>query len=294
MRGREYEHTLPNQPDLHGDIAVEHGDLCACDRDLEIHLAEALEHFGSQVLGAMDLPRMVPGSIRRGELRAVATLFWAAQIERAGLPRFTEALAEQFVHGRLMTTNSAGGRALMTYYRDRNDRHGAAERQAIYSRLFGGPGHAEPNDEFVSLWTALVQAMVPASRQPASVPTHVRAGVAAAANALMANLAPRSAGSTRFDAERILAHIRLSLRLLRDREVRFLLGGASPFEIIRWHSPHLLGESIEPGPWIARARAGAELLRWLADHLPELRAGTVAMAPGDPVLSSIYLLGAQP
>ncbi len=294
MEWPSHEHELPNNRADHDTRVVAPGDLCACDRDLEIHLAEAMDYFGSGVLGAMDLPRMSATGIRRGELRAVATLYWASQIERAGLPRFTEALAEQFVKGRLMTTSTAGSRPLILYLRDRNTRHSAAERQAIYSRLFGGAGHTDPNEGFETVWLGLVQALVPASRQPGAIPRHLLAGVAAATSALVSNLAPRSAGSTRFDAERILAHIRLSLRLLRSNDIRYLLGGASPFEIIRWHAPHLLGEPVDPGPWILRARAGAELLRWTADHLHEIKAGMVSLAPGDPVLSSIYLLGAQP
>ncbi len=291
MSYESHEQRLLTQASSYEPGDLDAGDLAACDRDLAILVAEAMERFGAVALGAVELPRLSATSITRGELHGVATLYWASKVEKAGLPRFVEALAEQFVRGRLMTTSGTGGRLLMRYLRERDSRHSYEERRAIYSRLFGGPGESSPNEEFASHWTRLIRAMLPASRENVRVPRHLRAGIAAAAGALVGNLAPRSAGATRFDAERIIAHIREALEILRSAELRHLLGGSSPFEIVRWHSPHLLGESIEPGSLLLEARGGAELLRWVADHLYEIKTGTVSLAPGDSVLSSVHLLG---
>ncbi|MCB9762534.1 MAG: hypothetical protein H6739_22235 [Alphaproteobacteria bacterium] len=263
--------------------------LRACERDLDLYLSDAMAVFGTSALGIVHLPRLDASGLARGELRAVASLYQCAQLEKAGLPGFVEALAEKLATGRLVVMMDEGATRLMRYHRGRHERHTAAERRAIYSRLFGGPGFDDPNGAFDGQLLALIQALRPLSGlAPGPAPAHLTTRVAAAGLSLTGGLGGRAAGATRFDAERILAHIQLTIRLLTDADIAGALGGGNPLRLITLHAPHILGEPLDPTPHVRRGVEGAQVLRWLADHLAEVRSGAVPMRTDDPVVNHAW------
>src|SRR5262245_23267072 len=85
--------------------------LDRCDALLSRHLTAAIAHFGSPALGVIDLPTLpTSAGLSADQIRAAASLYWASEIEEAGLPGFVEALAEGVVDGRLslaLTTGAA-------------------------------------------------------------------------------------------------------------------------------------------------------------------------------------------
>lgn len=264
--------------------------LGACDRDLQVYLDRAYRRFGSEALGAYDLPRLDDHRIDVGELRAVAVLWWLYKLEEGGLPSFAEALAKQFAAGRLDVRPDAGGRALDRYRRGAGARHTAEERRAVYSRLFGGPGAVDPNHRFEDLWERLVEALARAAREPLAIGGEAKSDITAAASELCSNLAPRSAGVTRFDADHMLDHVRLALRVLGKPELLAALGARSPMDLIYRRSRLVLGEQRDPRAAVASARAGATVLRWLAERSGDLWQSPLTLEPQDPVLGAAVTL----
>lgn len=259
--------------------------LRSCDHDLDLAQSEAVASFGTAAFGVASLPDVHPGRPSTGQLHTAATLFYAMHLEAAGIPTFTERLAEQVSDGRLMLAlEASSGHALGRYHRAARYRHTAAERRAIYSRLFGGPGAVDPHDGFASQFDQLTQLLGEAAHHTGNVPVHVRVRAAQAALVLGTALSGRAAGATRYDAERILADIRTSHALLKDPGLVHALGGGQPLAMIERNATLVMGKPIDTHAALTRGRAGAEVLRWVADYAvvssaPPLRAD-------DPVVSA--------
>ena len=274
---------MPSQPGEGGDTwATALGaDLRARERDLAAALSEAVDAFGSGALGAYDLPALdLGGQVSPGELRAVAVLWFCKEYDDAGVPALVEELAARVATGRLVLPGARDLTSLMRYHRARHERHSAAERRAIYSRLFGGVGSPAPNAAFDGAWRAYVSALAAVGRTGLPAPTHLEARLAVSASTLAGTFSGRAAGATRFQADRCLAHLREALALLKQPELRSALGPRSPAAILRSLAPQLLGHAVDPTAATTRARVGAELLGWLADNLVSARAGRVATGPG--------------
>ncbi|MFH1465893.1 MAG: hypothetical protein ABIO70_16010 [Pseudomonadota bacterium] len=252
--------------------------LRGCERELDRALGAALEAFGAQALGLVHLPPLAATGMVPAQLRAAAVLLWLREVEEAGVPAFVEELAEQLATGRFFALMDQGAEALARYWRARHDRHTAQERRAIFSRLFGGPGSTDPNEAFSGDFEALIDGLAPQEYGPGELTR--RARIQATAQILGAALSSRAAGSSRFDADRMLADVRTALRLLAMPDIAHALGGGPPFRIVELHAPIILGHPVRPARHLARAQAGFAVIRWLADGAAALRSGLVEVAPG--------------
>jgi hypothetical protein len=253
-------------------------ELRTCEQELDRALGDALEAFGTQALGLVHLPPLAPTGLVPAQLRAAAVLLWLREVEEAGLPTFVEQLSEQLATGRFFAFMDQGADALARYWRGRQERHTSEERRAIFSRLFGGPGSTDPNDAFEGDFEALIEGLAPQEYGPGD---HLRrARVQAAAQALGAALSSRAAGSSRFDADRMLANVRTALKLLATPDIAYALGGGPPLRILELHAPVILGHPVQPARHFSRAKAGFTVIRWLADGAAALRSGLIEAAPG--------------
>jgi hypothetical protein len=254
-----------------------------CDRLLGDHLAAALQTFGPEALGVIDLPPLVEsGRLAAPQLRAAATLFWTMQVEGAGLPAFADALAEAVWQGR-MALPIVGGAAdrLMEYRRDRDERFSVEERRAIYDHLFG------PDTGFPVQWRELVEALQALGAAPLDQGTGaLTARVAAVALALGQALSDRAVGVTGFAGREIVAHVRAALDLLRDPELARALGGGGVWQILRLQAPSLLGRAVDPTPHLDRAQSGLTILEWIAARAAMLESGAVGIGRDDPVVQA--------
>ena len=265
--------------------------LDRCVHDLGIYANEAIDRFGSAALGTIDLPKLyAPGRLGRGELRAISTLYWCWNVELAVLPSFVEELARQTAMGLMhIDIGQRGTVKLMHYYRRRRDRHTPEERQYRYSILFGAPGSPRPNTEFLPAFQALAKEMASVADSD-RILRGSQARCAVLASEVLSVLGPRGAGVTRFDAERILASIQEALHILKAREISQALGGGLPLSLIIWNAQAVLKQQLDPGPHVARARAGAGLLRWISNNLDEIGHGMVNLSPRDQVLNDAVVL----
>jgi hypothetical protein len=243
-----------------------------CERLLGDHLLAALQRFGGAALGVIDLPPIAAnGSLVPAQIRAAATLFWAMNVEAAGIPGFVDALAQGLVEGRLLLPLTGGADKLMAYWRERTERFSAEERIALYRRLFGGPGQL--GDAFLPKLDELARLIAEVRRSERGERRALTARANVVARDLAALLSDRSVGITGFAAREIIAHVRAALALLRDPDIAVTLGGVGIWQAIRAHSGSIMGRAIDPTPHVDRARAGLAILEWLADSAPALEGG---------------------
>ncbi len=278
--------SCANEPAWGGSRASLSSDLDECARQLDLHLEAVCHHFGGEALGVIDLPAIDGGQLNPAQIRISAVLFWAREVEAAGVLRFCEALAEGVALGRLAFPLERAARELVLFHRARQNRLARAERTAIFARLFDGPGDSATEASFAPLLAALVEALAVAARLPAqSSRTASSIRVAAAGRALAALLTERSVGLAAFAARDIVEQIRWALRLLQNPEIERALGGGGLVLTLRRQGRLVTGEMLDPSPHLARAGAGLRLVTWLAEHVSEMEAGSLRLGDNEPVFA---------
>lgn len=247
-------------------------DLDRVDGALATHLMAAVARFGNAALGVIDLPPLATsGAIVPAQVTATAALFWCAQVERAGLPAFVEALAEGVVHGTINLPVTTGGDRLMQFWRGRQQRFSAGEREALYRHTFGSPGD---HGGFDGLWTDFVNRLSAIGRSdPQDSLQRMVAGVNVIARELASYLSDHGTGMAAFAAREIVGLVRTTLAIMRDPDIVTALGGGSPWQIIGANAPSVLGHAVDPSTALPRATAGYTLIQWLADHVADLDGG---------------------
>ena len=267
--------------------------LDACEQLLAAHMAEAMQRFGAGVLGLIDLPPITSGSLSPAQLRVAAVLFWASEVEQAGLLPFTEALAEHIVRGTLALPLTDGADELVRYWRARDERYGVHERHELFQRIFGAGNDPYQNPVQAQLH-ALVDALGEIGRTPADrSTTHLQARVNVIARDLAGMLSDRSVGMAAYAARDIVQHVRTAMRLLGLPDIVQSLGRGGPWTMIRLHSPMLLGRQIDPTPHLARAQNGQVIVEWMATVAQELEHGTARVLAGDPVVHAALAWSAE-
>jgi hypothetical protein len=251
-------------------------DLDRASRLLALNLTEAVQRFGPRALDVVDLPPLTGGVVEPGQLRAAAALFWAAEVDAAGVIDFVDALAEGERLGRLGLDLGQAGALLQDWHRRRAERLTADERHAIYDRLFGADDVRRLLDELIGLLARVLTLEGPTP----GIEARINVTGAELASALSA----RSAGITAFAAREIVDTIRDALGVLHHRDVLAAFGRRSTVELLAAAGPTLVGRPLDPGRGFDQARAGQQVLSWLADHAAAFESGQVRVDPGDAVV----------
>jgi hypothetical protein len=269
-------------PDPHHEVARA---LDACDRMFAEHLAAAERRFGARVFGLAALPPLTGDTVETDQLRVVPALFWAKEVEDAGLLQIVEALADGTMNGTVPDPLGHGSELLFAYHRAKKDRFTLEERQAVFSHLFGGPGSPDPNADFPRLFEATVDALADVGLTAVNVPTEeyeVRATTLAAQ--IAESLSPRSAGVTAFAARDVIANIREALQILQDPDVAMTYGGGSPWTIVERLAQPLLGRPLDPRTHVTRATCGMTILAWCLGNASSISGGPMSVSRTDPVV----------
>lgn len=257
------------------------------------HLDSVARRFGPAGLGVIDLPPLATAGIVPAQVRVCGVLYWAFEIEQAGLLPFVEALAEGIVRGTIAEPIGAAVPALVTWWRGREYRFAAEERRALFERIFGGDVQGSPGP-FADGFRALVTALVAIGRQGASQGTgHLEARAAVAGRELAALLSDRGTGIAAFAARNMVEQIRTALRLLQHEDLVLALGGGGPWALIQRHAPRLLGRPVSPDRCLARAVHGIRIIEWLATVAESLNQGTIAIARTASVIGDAEAWGAS-
>jgi hypothetical protein len=237
-------------------------------------------------LGDIELPPASGGSAdEAARLRASAPLYLAAELESTRLVPAVEVLAGLFVSAALPGDPGPAAERLRDFRRAARDRLTAAERDALFGRLFGKPygpvlaadGEGR-NGAFEGLMIDLCEALSDFEQGSRSARDDVR--LHTVCEALAGNLALRTGGVTEYAARDCLEQLRDALEILKVPHVQRMFGARSVWLTVREVARRYLGEETDIVSRVARGRAGTLVLAWLADVLP--RVGDVGRPLLDP------------
>ncbi|HET6762663.1 MAG TPA: hypothetical protein VFH27_03300 [Longimicrobiaceae bacterium] len=252
----------------------------------EQHLARHMEAvgrcYGPAALGVIDLPPLTGGRLVDAQVRVGGVLYWAAELEAAGLLPLVEALAEGVATGAVMEPLGAAVHDLVLVWRARDHHLGGAERRALFVRLLGDGAAGQAVEPLLA---ALVEALMAIGRARLDVGTAgLEAHAVAQAQELGALLSARGVGMAAFAARDVVAQVRTALGILRNADVARAMGGGGPWTIVTRQAPRFLGRAVDVDRHLGRAQAGMRIIGWIADEAPRLDAGTVRIARGAPVI----------
>ncbi len=267
---------------------------------LAFRLLDAVETFVASLafseLGDLEFPFPVGSEADQANLRALAPLYLASELEAARVLPAAEMLAGLYVSGGLPGDLGPASGLVTNFWKRRKDRFTPVERQAFFSRLFGATfdanmaGEGGRNAAFEPLMINLTEALYKLnespgfSRNPAPFEeTRLRM----AASALADNLIPRSGGITAFASRDILEATQQALSILKHAEVQQAVGAHSLWSAVRNIAENYLNETVEISAHVTRGQSGVLILAWLAEVLPQLHNMSGSLASfNDPVLAA--------
>lgn len=258
-------------------------------------LVEAAEVLALQLseLGDIDLPPAERPAAAVSAIETAAPLYLAAELEAARLLPAVETLAGISISGGLRADIGEAAPLLFRFWKHRNERFSASERQAFFARLFGtldGPNLALAggrNTAFEGLMIDLAEAIykldpAPLLGRPAS---DVRLRMAA--NRLASNLIPRSGGMAAFAARDLLRAIEEAVAILKKEPLQRALRARGVWSAVRNVARLYLNEEVEIGTHVRRGKSGMVVLAWLAEAFPRLDDHVGALIPaGHQVLAA--------
>jgi hypothetical protein len=229
-------------------------------------------------LGTIDLPPLPGAAVDQAQLRAIATLYLASELEAAGVIPAVETLIRLGRSGGLSVDLGAAAPLLQAVWQGRHERATEDERLGFFSALFGasdGPDHAEHprNAEFEDRMLDLCEALYKLDEQATNTSwggVAQQARVHGAAQRLLANLVHTSGAITVFLAQEILATLKAALAVLAHPAVKAAFGARTPCEVVAAidrlakHPPRQCDQHA------SRGQAGMTLLAWLAEAAPLL------------------------
>jgi hypothetical protein len=229
-------------------------------------------------LGAIDLPDGAPNAMDAAQLRAAGPLYFAANLETAGLLRCAELVAGLFASGAITQPLGPVAQAIGTFWRSRRERLEAGEREAIFQRVVEPP-------HFDRLMGALCRAIVAQADNAdgnglrPDLREHV--GLAASAQGLAEFLAQRIDAMASIAVRDVIDTINQAIGFLRDRMLQAAFGTHSLWALIATAASAdgmTAGSATDVHRHVERGRAGQTVLSWLAANY---QSATLALDPRD-------------
>lgn len=260
------------------------------DRATAPGLTFALDELGG--VDGLDLPDGTASRVDRAQLRALASIYLAADLEPAGIIASAEQLAALVATG--VVNFDLGGAAplIEQYWRHRRDRMATEERSAFFARLFGtssGPVSAEAgrNARFEDRMFELCEALTKFEEQggPSERGTNMgQVRVRNAARALSQNLGDASSGMTAFIADEVMKTLKEAFAILGHPDVRGAFQARDIWDVVRAIARHGHVAVADVHRYVRRGKAGMILLAWLADSLESALGSGQIVSLGDPVI----------
>lgn len=251
--------------------------------------------------GDIDLPDLTPAATAedQAQLRAVAPLYLAAQLEESQLLPVVETLSALAVSGGISIDLGPAAANIEAFWRQRNDRFQENERRGLFARLFGADdlngSHAENsrqlsfNQAFENLMIDLCESLYKLDEQTfndMSITPQAHFRVLMAARNVADNLLERSGGITAFAANEILTTIQSAVQILQQPSVQRAFGARSLWTLVRSFAGRYLQSSSNTTTYVTRGKSGLVILSWLADSLPQLSDGGRLLTLDHPVIGS--------
>lgn len=226
--------------------------LSALDRHEQAH-ATALAGID------FDLPEAAPTVDDRVQLDAAAPLYFASELERAGLLVTAELIAGLFVSGTITQPLGPTATLLHEFWRGRRARLDADERNAIFGRVIETP-------HFDRLMRALCEAIV---AQADGVDLREQVLLATHAQGLGAFLAQRVDPMAAIAARDIVETINTALVFLRDRLLQAAFGVNDLWRLVAIVGSQNGVPSGMAREHLERGRHGQTVLLWLGQHVAD-------------------------
>jgi hypothetical protein len=224
---------------------------------------------------------------------AVAGLYRAAMLEEMKLFAVADKVAEHFTIGMIPISRGPAGDRLFTWIREAPNRFSEVERRAIYGRVLGlAQGNAQnllPNREFSDLWIRFLSIVSVLSREVGIQIPRSATGEQAlkAARDLAVNLSLHGYGVAHFAAVETQQLLQQVLDMLQQAEILSAYGTSDYLQLTDRLSGMYLGGSVNTVRYRTMAQSGFNIMRWLADHAPQLSSTGVVSTTAlftDPVL----------
>jgi hypothetical protein len=225
-----------------------------------------------------DLDEATDVEIVRENLHAVQAIYFAYMLEEMRLPQVVERIVELFRGGLLPLGRGKAGDYLFNYYKKSGERITEGERRDLYMRVFGAPGgdpgNNQPNREFNELWLRFISAVSSFARQltvdrllRSHIPVAVsQEQVRKAGRDLAANLSLHGYGIAYFAATELQSMILEFRDKLSDPEIKGAFGARDMWQVVDQVNANYLGGTRNTHRYRTQARAGAVIIRWLANH----------------------------
>lgn len=250
----------PPPPDQCIVPAHEHTELL---RALAVSMA-ALERHDSKLataladLGDIDLPDGAPNALDRAQLEASGPLYFASELEVAGLLPAAELIAGLFASGAITQPLGPTAQLLHAFWKGRRERLDAQERQAIFARIIEVP-------HFDRLFTALCNAIV---AQADGGDLRERVQLETASHLLGEFLAQRVDPMVVIAARDVVANINTAVVFMRDRLLQTAFGVRSLWALVAAASAGtatpLTADAVLRH--VDQGRSGQTVLLWVAAH----------------------------
>lgn len=211
-------------------------------------------------------------------LHAMQAHYFSYMLEEMRLFQVVEKIVDLFRQGMLPLGRGRAGDYLYKYYKTASTRITESERRDIYVRAFGAPGGDPnanlPNREFNELFLRFISAVSNFARQNTverllrtSLPMAVsQEQVRKSARDLAANLSLHGYGIAYFAATELQATILEFRDVLSDPEVKGSFGARDMWQVIDQVNVNYFGGPKNTQRYRTQARAGAVIIRWLANN----------------------------
>jgi hypothetical protein len=217
-------------------------------------------------LGGIDLPPATHGQIDQAQLRAIASLYLASDLEAAGVIPSVEQLSGTTSRGAGTTLDLGRAAALVAdFWHSRHDRATAEERGQAFTRLFGGAFEDLMLDLCEALYK-LDELATNASYGGTGQQTRVRSS----ATRLLEAMVDGGGGITVFLAQEIMASLKAALAILGHADLKGAFGARDVWGAIAGIDRITKTRRIDPRLYVRRGRAGMTVLSWVADAAPHL------------------------
>jgi hypothetical protein len=237
-------------------------------------------------LGTIDLPPTLGPRIDQAQLRAIASLYLASELENAGVVPAVETLAGLGRSGGLTIDLGAAAPLVAQFWKSRNDRATPEERAACFARLFGmggGSGFEEAMLELCESLYKLDENSTNASYGGIAQQTRVRV----AAERLIEQLVAASGGITIFLAKEVLQALHDALAILGNKDLRGAFGARDVWGVVTAIDRMTRTQHADPRLYIRRGKAGMIVLAWSAEAAVHLEDQTVVLVGLDhPVIAA--------
>lgn len=252
--------------------------------------------FALDELGDIQLPEPAAARIDRAQLRALASIYLAADLEPAGIIASIEQLAGLSATGALRLDLGGAEPLLEHWWRERNNRMTPEERNAFFAQLFGtssGPASASRRrnarfeDRMLELCEALTQ-FEEAGGSGVHGSSMGQARVRTAARTLAQNLGDAGGGMTAFVATEVIGTLKQAFAILSHSDLRGALHARDIWDVVGAIARIARKPSTEVQPYVRRGKAGMLVISWLADSLEAVLGNGPLVKLGDPVVGVAF------